>query len=163
MLSFFVFKLPPSSFSTENNMPSPLLPHHILPDCDQRWGLQVAWRHPIGLRLCSEAANGDFQLPPERLTKTQLRAKNGVFFPCLWAGCSVLRAAWLRKRKQVDTMWTGGSWGVSNPPWGLQLIAPFGVGCVNHRSLSCQAAGNQVKKALVVFSCLNNEFDIVKN
>lgn len=25
------------------------LPYHALPDCDQRWSLQVAWRHPSGL------------------------------------------------------------------------------------------------------------------
>lgn len=134
----FVFKLS-STFSRENNKLSPLLLHHILPDCDQRWSLQVAWRHPSGLRLRSEAANGDFQLPPERLTKTQLWAKE-------WS--SSLPLGWMEwlESSQAEKEETGGhqmGWrklGVSNPPWGLRLIAPFGVWCVNYRSLSCQAA-----------------------
>jgi hypothetical protein len=58
-----------------------------------------------------------------------------------------LRFAWLRKRKQVDTMWAGGSQGVTNLPWGWEEIAPFGVCCDNHQV--AEMSGNRKWKVTV--------------
>lgn len=64
---------------------------------------------PVVFGLALEAGTG-FRLCSELLTalSSTYRARDCTVL-CFWALGSVLRTAWLRERKQVDTTWAGGS------------------------------------------------------
>ena len=85
------------------------------------------WRSPVGLNLALEAGTGGFRLCPEWLTNLSSACRaQGCVVLCFWALGSVLRTMWLQERKQVDTMWAGGSAGSPTPSEALEAIAPFG-------------------------------------
>ena len=109
------------------------------------------------LNLALEAGTGGFRLCPEWLTNLSSACRaQGCVVLCFWALGSVLRTMWLQERKQVDTMWAGGSAGSPTPSEALEAIAPFGERCVkSSRSLKCQAAERKVRLGISRFVTRN--------
>lgn len=91
--------------------------------------------------LAPEAGTGGFQLCPEWLTKLSSTSRaQGCAVLCFWALGSVLRTAWLRERKQVDTTWSGGNPRSPTPPGARRRWLPLENGVLIIRAQRCQAA-----------------------